>query len=77
MCDFQFSSSELTSRFGASANAVIDEASALAADDDNRLFVMEADTFRVTEFGRPYVRTIAAEFDCYLKRGTGRHSVSV
>lgn len=77
MCDFQFSSSELTSRFGASANAVIDEASALAGSDDSRLFVMEADTFRVTEFGRPYVRTIAAEFDCYLKRGTGRHSVSV
>ncbi|MEX3009895.1 oxygen-independent coproporphyrinogen III oxidase [Hoeflea sp. TYP-13] len=77
MCDFRFSSAELVERFGQLAVTVIEEAEALANADDNGLFVRSGGTFQITESGRPYVRTIAAEFDRYLQKGTARHSVSV
>ena len=77
MCDFAFSSDELKSRFGAAADTLLKEADALAELDEHDLFVRDDATYRVTESGRPYVRTIAAEFDSYLRKGTARHSVSV
>ena len=77
MCDFAFSCDELKSRFGAAADTLLKEADALAELDEHDLFVRDDAIYRVTESGRPYVRTIAAEFDSYLRKGTARHSVSV
>ncbi|WP_136656507.1 oxygen-independent coproporphyrinogen III oxidase [Nitratireductor sp. XY-223] len=77
MCDFGFSGDELRSRFGQPAETVLEEADALVKSDGHDLFVKDAGAYRVTETGRPYVRTIAAEFDRYLRKGTARHSVSV
>ena len=33
--------------------------------------------FRLTEDGRPFVRTVCSWFDAYLQRGTARHSAAV
>lgn len=77
MCDFGFSSSQLLTRFGVSANAILQEAEALAEADMDGLFIRDNDGFCVTEDGRPYLRTIVATFDRYLQKGAARHSVSV
>ena len=77
MCDFAFSGEELKARFGEAADRLLEEAEALAEADEDDLFIKDAGKYRVTECGRPYVRTIAAEFDRYLRKGTARHSVSV
>lgn len=72
MCDFGFSGSELTDRFGVAGRAVLDEAEGLAADDD--LFRRHDNLFEVAETARPFVRSIAARFDAYLCKGAARHS---
>ena len=45
--------------------------------DGDDLVSLGADSFAVTERGRPFVRSIAATFDTYLSGGAGRHSVAV
>jgi oxygen-independent coproporphyrinogen-3 oxidase len=77
MCDFGFSSSELLDRFGEAARAVLRQAESLAADDGNELFLREDDVFRVAEQGKPFVRSVAAQFDAYLSGGKARHSASI
>ncbi len=77
MCDFRFSSEELQCRFGRRADALLDEANAVIASDEDGLMVREQDAYRVTERGKPFVRSIASQFDPYFRKGTARHSVSV
>lgn len=77
MCDFGFSSRQLTERFGDRAMAVLREADCLIETDEDGLFGKHADDYRVTDTGRPFVRTIAARFDPYFAKGVARHSASV
>ena len=77
MCDFRFDKAELVDRFGETAAQVLEEANAICATDPDGLLVRSDGCYRVTEAGKPYVRTIAAEFDRYLAKGVARHSVSV
>jgi oxygen-independent coproporphyrinogen-3 oxidase len=77
MCDFGFSRGELVRRFGAEAGAVIEEADGFAASDPDGVFVRQDDRYLVTAAGRPFVRSVAARFDAYLKTGTARHSAAV
>lgn len=77
MCDFAFSSQQLINRFGVSADPLLQEARTLVANDVDGL-VEEADGhYRLTETGKPFVRSIAAKFDPYFSKGVARHSVSV
>ncbi len=77
MCDLSFSADALRREFGAAAEALAAEARALVAADADGLVEATADGFRVSERGRPFLRTIAARFDAYLGKGTARHSASV
>lgn len=77
MCDLAFSSAELKRKFGAAANPVVSEAEALLVSDPDQLVERSADGFRLTERGRPFVRTIAARFDTYLSAGKATHSSGV
>ncbi|MEM6463981.1 MAG: oxygen-independent coproporphyrinogen III oxidase [Pseudomonadota bacterium] len=77
MCDFGFSKDQIRSEFADCSEAVLHEADSLAAEDMDGLFVEANGSYAITDAGRPYVRTIAAEFDAYLARGNARHSVSV
>ena len=77
MCDFAFPAAELDRRFGPAARPIIEEARALLEADQDRLVERDGDAFRITERGRPFVRTIAACFDAYLDTGTARHSSGV
>ena len=76
MCDFGFSRSDATARFGIAARAVFAEAALIAAERGG-LLVDSGDAFIVPAPARPYVRAIAARFDTYLARGTARHSSTV
>jgi len=77
MCGLGFTPAELRARFGADAEPVIREARLVAGFDWNGFVTMDERGFRVTEAGRPFVRTVAAAFDAYLGQGTARHSVAV
>ena len=77
MCDFQFSKSQLRARFGAAAEPVIEEADTLVAADQDGLVAAHSDGFSVTDFGKPFVRSICACFDTYLGRGSAQHALAV
>lgn len=77
MCDFGFSATEASDRFGEAAKQAIVEAGFRAASDPDRLLERHEDRFVVSEAGRPLVRLVAAQFDQYLAAGNARHSVAV
>lgn len=77
MCDFAFSSQQLTEQFGASAEPLLQEANTLVAADEDGLIEEAGGYYRMTDAGKPFVRSIAARFDPYFGKGVARHSVSV
>jgi oxygen-independent coproporphyrinogen-3 oxidase len=78
MCDLEFSETELRARFGSDAAApLIDDARLLLDTDSDGLLEPTADGFRVSERGRPFVRSICACFDAYLGQSPARHAVGV
>lgn len=77
MCDFALRASDLTSRFGRSAESVIATAEALVVSDAEGYFVRTGESYAITGKGRPYARLIASRFDEYLGRGAARHSSAV
>jgi oxygen-independent coproporphyrinogen-3 oxidase len=77
MCDLEFPVAELNRRFGAAAQPILEEAQALIEADQDRLVERDGQGFRVTERGRPFVRTIASCFDSYLGHGEARHATGI
>jgi oxygen-independent coproporphyrinogen-3 oxidase len=77
MCDFAFPDVELADRFGPAALPLIEEAQALLNADADRIVEADGQSFRVTERGRPFVRSIAACFDAYLGAGSGTHASGI
>lgn len=77
MCDLSFSRQDLTSRYGAAAAPILLDAARVAESDRDGFIVATADGFRVSEQGRPFLRSIAAQFDTYLAQRQARHSVAV
>ena len=77
MCDLAFPSQELRRRFGSAAALLDREAAAVLAGDRSGWLIASEDGFRVTDRGRPFLRSICARFDAYLGMGTAQHSVAV
>lgn len=77
MCDFRFSTRQLADRFGALADPLLEEADAFVRSDEDGLIEQRDDSYCVTATGQPFVRSIAAHFDPYFRKGTARHSASV
>lgn len=78
MCDLTFSKSELRARFGdAKAGPLIEEAEHLLDADQDGIVEATTDGFRISERGRPFVRSVCACFDAYLDQTTARHAVGV
>jgi oxygen-independent coproporphyrinogen-3 oxidase len=77
MCDFAFSVEEAIARFGTMARPVVADAERIALADEDGLFRRHGDRFTVTARGRPFVRSIAAQFDAYFAKGQVRHSIAV
>lgn len=76
LCKFAITRRELEA-FGPAGAALFDFASAMAASDPDAMTSANAESFTVTDRGRPFVRTIAARFDTYAATGTARHSLAV
>jgi oxygen-independent coproporphyrinogen-3 oxidase len=76
LCRFALDPSDLEGFWG-NGKALMEEARQIALSDPDGLTMMDGECFRITEKGKPFVRTIAAMFDTYLAAGTGRHSLAV
>lgn len=69
MCNLSFPALALRTAFPHYAPQLIAEAHELLADDQDGIVQADPDTvLRVTELGRPFVRSIAAHFDAYLNQ---------
>ena len=77
MCDAAISVSELYQTFGAAAAPVVAEIRRLVSEDGDGLLMQSLDGFRVTEVGRPFLRSICAKFDTYLAHGGARHASGI
>lgn len=77
MCEFRLDADRLRAAFGAIADPVFRKAARLAANDEGGLFEVDEAGFRVTDLGRPFVRTLASRFDSYLGAPTTQFSAAV
>ncbi len=78
MCDLAVDLKKIGRRHRVDADSYFClEREALAGFQDSGLVVMDGPRIRVTEEGRPLVRTVAALFDRYLQARAARHSVAV
>lgn len=77
MCDLAFPARELRMRYGRQSEEILREAQALLEADEDHLIESDGEAFRVTDRGRPFVRSIAACFDAYLDSTTARHAPGV
>lgn len=77
MCALDFSQSALLAVAPDLRQTLAAEAAAIVAGDSHGFIDPTKDGFRVTDAGRPFLRTIAARFDAYLKKQTAKHSLAV
>ncbi len=77
MCDFAFSQDEAVRLFGDYGRLLVEEARDCARNDAEAGLVETDAGFAVRDEARPLVRSTAARFDQYLKRGSARHSAAV
>jgi oxygen-independent coproporphyrinogen-3 oxidase len=77
MCDLTFPARELRMRYGSQSEDILREAQALLDADEDHLIESDGEAFRVTDRGRPFVRSIAACFDAYFNSTTARHAPGV
>jgi oxygen-independent coproporphyrinogen-3 oxidase len=78
MCSFELSHCEIEARFGPAAQAIRAIADAVLVEDEDGLVEPTPEGFRLTDRGRPFVRTICARFDAHLNpAGGAKHSMSV
>lgn len=77
MCELSLSTTDLEARFGSGAAQVIQDARRVCAEDSDGFIEAEADGFRISEQGRPFVRSVCASFDTYLAQSAARHSQGV
>lgn len=78
MCEMRFPGEELRDKFPANAAALFAEAEALIEADEEALLEKEDAGFKVTEKGRPFLRSVCACFDTYLESSPqDRFSVGV
>ena len=77
MCDFRLNRADVKRRFGADADALLADADRLAEADQDGILFKDDGAIRVTERGRPFVRSICAALDPYFGAGGARHSLAV
>lgn len=77
MCDLQVDLGNVAASNGLPAKRFSAELGALAPMVQDGLVEISGSVVRITEFGRPLMRTVCAVFDQYLETGVGRHSQAV
>lgn len=77
MCDFAIDIADVTARHGVQADHFAKEWGQLAPMQRDGLIELDGTRLRITDVGRPYLRTVCAAFDAYLRQGTAQHSIAV
>ena len=77
LCDFSLDFAALRTTFGVDANPVIEDAVAIALNDEHGIARLLPGRLEVADHGRPFVRSIAAGLDAYLRIGSARYSKAV
>ncbi|MBT3767602.1 MAG: oxygen-independent coproporphyrinogen III oxidase [Rhodospirillaceae bacterium] len=77
MCDSRVDLADIAKRHETDVSVFYDDLDALTPMAEDLLVYVDGTHVRVTDKGKPFLRTIAATFDSYLKKGTARHSVAV
>jgi oxygen-independent coproporphyrinogen-3 oxidase len=77
MCRLEVDLAEEAAQHDSDPAELLDAGSALQAMASDGLVEWGGYRLRVTERGRPFVRSVAAAFDSYLQRGVARHSSTV
>lgn len=74
MCDFVFPAAELHERFGAAADPILLQAEELLATNRDGFIEPFGDSFRMTERGRMFIRTICSHFDAHDRPQEAQYS---
>lgn len=77
MCELAVDAGALARAHGLPEDTLDSDLAALAPLVADGLATIAGRTVRLTEAGRPFLRTVAAAFDRYLDSGKGRHSRAV
>ena len=77
MCNFVVDIDELQHRFGEASVPLVEDIHALQTRDVDGLVDFDGRRLAMTEEGRPFVRSIAARLDSYLRAGAPRYSIAV
>ena len=77
MCFLEVDLDEVCREFGARPGVFADALSALAGMEADGVVALDGARVRMTARGRPFVRTVCAAFDRYLKPGETRHAQAV
>ncbi len=77
MCFLEVDLDEVCRGFGAHPGVFDDALSALAGMAADGVVALDGARVRMTERGRPFVRTVCAAFDRYLEPGETRHAQAV
>lgn len=77
MCDLRVDLGTIGAGSAQEPHRFTNELSALAEMERDGIVVVEGARIRVTERGRPFVRSVCAVFDRYLEPGSARHSRAI
>jgi oxygen-independent coproporphyrinogen-3 oxidase len=77
MCTFEADLEQIAARHGALLADLMDAAPALQEMARDGIIDWDGTRLRVTNAGRPFVRSIAAAFDAYWQPEADRHSAAV
>lgn len=77
MCDLGADLAAIASGHNAAPSSLMDAAPALEQMARDGLIHWSGYRLAVTDIGRPFLRTVAAAFDTYLRAGAARHAVAV
>ena len=77
MCNFAIEIDQLQRRFGDASTSLVDDVRGLHLRDVDGLVSFDGRRLDLTDKGRPFVRSIAARLDAYLRDGAPRYSLAV
>ncbi len=77
MCDYEIEGRNLLQHYGDLARPLVKELDDLAENDQDGFFHRQGTHYSISADGRPFVRTIAANFDTFFASGKAKHSSAV
>ena len=77
MCDFEFRFEPIRQRFGSLGHHLVEEAMAIARNDEDGLCETDGEAFRIPLSARPFARIVASWFDAHMRQSAFQYSKAV